>query len=117
MNIALQSILRDLGDHFTYDGFRARLADWDEDFNSDQRSSLRQRLRLLESFMHKDKTKKKSRFAAGQITVVDLTDPFIDHSSACGIFEIVTRLFVRADVGTGKVLVVDEAHKVNHLLI
>jgi len=46
------------------------------------------------------------------LTIVDLTDPFIDASSACSVFEIVTRLFIRADVGTGKLLVVDEAHKV-----
>jgi DNA helicase HerA-like ATPase len=53
-----------------------------------------------------------SRFEAGQLTIIDLSDPFIDPASACGLFEIVTRLFKRADVGTGKVLVVDEAHKV-----
>jgi hypothetical protein len=52
------------------------------------------------------------RFAAGQLTIVDLSDPFIDPASACGLFEIVTRLFVRTEVETGKVLVVDEAHKV-----
>lgn len=56
--------------------------------------------------------RERPRFAAGQLTIVDLTDPFIDPKSACGLFEIVTRLFVRAEVGTGKVLVVDEAHKV-----
>jgi hypothetical protein len=56
-----------------------------------------------------------ARFAEGQMTIVDLSDPFIDAASACGIFEIVTRLFQRADVGTGKVLVVDEAHKVRTL--
>jgi len=34
-----------------------------------------------------------------------------DPASACGLFEVLTRLFVRAEVETGKVLVVDEAHK------
>jgi hypothetical protein len=53
-----------------------------------------------------------SRFSAGQLTIIDLSDPFIDSGSACGIFEIIIRLFVRAEVETGKVLVVDEAHKV-----
>jgi len=42
---------------------------------------------------------------------VDLTDTFIDATSACSLFEIVVRLFVRAEVNTGKVLLVDEAHK------
>lgn len=54
----------------------------------------------------------RARFAKGQLTIVDLTDPFIDPKSACGLFEIAMRLFVRADVNTGKVLLVDEAHKV-----
>lgn len=113
----MQSILRELGDSFTYASFRSRLEEWKKDFNRDQISSLEQRLKLLESFMHKTNSKQPTRFAAGQITVIDLTDPFIDPTSACGLFEIVTRLFVRADVGTGKVLVVDEAHKVSKLLI
>lgn len=69
---------------------------------------------LLTSFMDKNAkgiAPNRSRFAPGQLTIIDLSDPFIDSASACGLFEIITRLFVRADVGTGKVLVVDEAHK------
>lgn len=78
-------------------------------------------MELLESFLEKSPKKKDpdrasdaspTRFAAGQLTIVDLSDPFIDPSSACGFFEILTRLFVRAPMNTGKVLVVDEAHKV-----
>ena len=66
---------------------------------------------LLKTFTSTS-ARERPRFAAGQLTIVDLTDPFIDSKSACGLFEIVTRLFIRADVNTGKVLVVDEAHKV-----
>lgn len=68
---------------------------------------------LLESFMLKPSENLTcKRFQQGQLTIVDLSDPFIDAASACGLFQIITRLFVRADVDTGKVLVVDEAHKV-----
>lgn len=69
---------------------------------------------LLESFMSKDRNREAytKRFAAGQITIVDLSDPFIDPASACSILEAVTRLFVRASVDTGKIIVIDEAHKV-----
>lgn len=85
-------------------------------FNPAQLSGLEQRLALLNSFMAGKKDKKNklkgSRFVSGVLTIVDLSDPFIDPASACGLFEVLTRLFVRADVGTGKVLVVDEAHKV-----
>lgn len=67
---------------------------------------------LLQSFVAPSSYKQKPRFAPGQLTIIDLSDPFIDPAAACGLFEIITRLFVRAEVGTGKVLVVDEAHKV-----
>lgn len=91
-----------------------------ESFNNMQLAGLEQRMALLTSFM-KPNMKPQTRFAESQLTIIDLSDPFIDPASACGLFEIITRLFVRADVGTGKVLVVDEAHKVcilklNHLV-
>ena len=82
-------------------------------FNPAQTAGLEQRLSLLNSFMDTRPSRYPSRFAAGELTIVDLSDPFIDPGSACGLFEILTRFFARADVGTGKVLVVDEAHKVS----
>jgi hypothetical protein len=91
-----------------------------ESFNPAQLAGLEQRMALLNSFMN-PYINSQTRFAESQLTIIDLSDPFIDPASACGLFEIITRLFVRADVGTGKVLVVDEAHKVrafkfNHLV-
>ena len=83
-------------------------------FSPAQLSGLEQRMALLNSFMDMNANglaPNRSRFAPGQLTIIDLSDPFIDSASACGLFEIITRIFVRADVGTGKVLVVDEAHK------
>ncbi|KAF7981651.1 hypothetical protein HWV62_32760 [Athelia sp. TMB] len=106
------SILRELGEDYTYQKFKETLNVKKKNWNRAQLSGLQQRLALLESFLAKNsRSAKSSRFAAGQITIVDLSDPFIDAGSACGLFEIITRLFVRADVKTGKVLVVDEAHK------
>jgi len=93
----------------------ARLEDCKTSFNPAQLTGLEQRMALLTSFMDPNNmglSQFRPRFAAGQLSIVDLSDPFIDPTSACGLFEIITRLFVRADVGTGKVLVVDEAHKV-----
>ncbi|KAG1874594.1 hypothetical protein DFJ58DRAFT_757835 [Suillus subalutaceus] len=104
------SILRDLGENFTYPEFMRQLDVKKESFNSMQLASLEQRMALLTSFMNPN-MKPQTRFAESQLTIIDLSDPFIDPASACGLFEIITRLFVRADVGTGKVLVVDEAHK------
>ncbi|KAF8992060.1 hypothetical protein BDQ17DRAFT_1370044 [Cyathus striatus] len=110
------SILRRLGENFTYDTFLRELEKSKKDFNPAQIAGVKQRMSLLTSFLDPLTTSKRrhiipSRFAKGQLTIIDLSDPFLDSSSACGLFEIITRLFLRADVGTGKVLVVDEAHK------
>jgi hypothetical protein len=88
-------------------------------FNVAQLTGLEQRLSLLNSFLEPPQNKKKrsNRFSAGQLTIIDLSDPFLDAASACGLFEIIVRLFIRAEVNTGKVLVVDEAHKVGVLLL
>ncbi|KZP24570.1 hypothetical protein FIBSPDRAFT_929773 [Athelia psychrophila] len=109
------SILRDLGEDYTYAKFKKVLEVKKKTWNPAQLSGLDQRLALLESFISKKEPRTRAaaspRFAAGQITIVDLSDPFIDTGSACGLFEVITRLFVRADVNTGRILVVDEAHK------
>lgn len=113
--MSFQSLLRDLGESYTFREFMARLDERKTNFNSAQLTGLEQRMALLTSFMNPNATSTSQdhpRFTAGQLTIIDLSDPFIDPVSACGLFEIITRLFVRADVGTGKVLVVDEAHKV-----
>ncbi|KAJ8523436.1 hypothetical protein ONZ45_g29 [Pleurotus djamor] len=106
------SILRDLGETFSLrsldDELKAR------NFNPAQAAGLDQRLALLRSFMVKGSSRASdvaSRFSAGQLTIIDLSDPFIDPDSASSLFEIIVRLFVRSEVDSGKVLVVDEAHK------
>ncbi|KAF8974343.1 hypothetical protein BDZ97DRAFT_1647459 [Flammula alnicola] len=111
------SILRDLGEQFTFAAFMANLNVSKKNFNPAQLASLEQRLSLLTAFLEPVSPSRKKgklaprRFSAGQLTIIDLSDPFLDAASACGLFEIIVRLFVRANVGTGKVLVVDEAHK------
>lgn len=105
-----QTLLRDLGEEFNYTEFKRQLDIKAKDFNPAQATGFKQRMSLLESFVTQDRT--KSRFKAGQLTIIDLTDPFIDRAGACSLFEIVTRLFMRVKVASGKVLVVDEAHKV-----
>ncbi|PCH41311.1 hypothetical protein WOLCODRAFT_89215 [Wolfiporia cocos MD-104 SS10] len=105
------SILRDLGERFTYSAFKNKLSQCNADFNPAQKAGLKQRMALLEEFVDSSPTADKTRFAEGQLTIIDMSDPYVDPAAACSLFEIITRLFVRADVRTGKVLVVDEAHK------
>lgn len=104
-----------MGESYTYGKFITRLAEKKRDLLPAQLTPLNQRMDLLNSFLEKKNSPVSSaRFAPGQLTIVDLSDPFIDPASACGYFEILTRLFVRANISAGKVLVVDEAHKVSH---
>ncbi|KAI4520458.1 hypothetical protein K525DRAFT_286016 [Schizophyllum commune Loenen D] len=108
------SILRTLGSKFTFSAFKTQLDVHKKTFNPAQLAGLEQRMSILNAFMTvkpKEVAEQQDRFAAGQLTIVDLSDLFIDSGSACCLFEIVNRLFIRADVGTGKVLLVDEAHK------
>lgn len=81
---------------------------------------------LLESLLHYPATGKFGyynkvtsalRFASGQLTIVDLSDRQIDNYNASALFDIVVRNFERADVETGKVLLVDEAHKVTSTFV
>ncbi|KAH9173436.1 hypothetical protein EDB89DRAFT_730085 [Lactarius sanguifluus] len=117
------SILRELGDDYTYTAFMARIEEQKKDMNPAQKAGLKQRLDLLMTFTQpagKPKSPSKARnistveeqrFASGRVTIIDLSDPFVDSAMAGAIFEICIRLFQRANVDTGKVLVVDEAHK------
>lgn len=110
-------VLRDIdAEDFTYNKFKSSLRK--QKFRPNQISGLNQRMALLESFLGKGSmmTSVQTRFKEGQLTIIDLTDPFIDAGHANGLFDIITRLFERAEVGTGKVLVVDEAHRVGRLL-
>ena len=100
-----------MGEGFRLSKFLTELDNRKRSFNPAQLAGLEQRLALLKTFLSPSRLK-KPRFSPGRLTIVDLTDPFIDATSACSLFEIVVRLFVRAKVDTGKVLLVDEAHKV-----
>lgn len=105
------SILRELGEDYTYEKFLEKLEVQCGEFSKIQRAHLDQRMALLKLFTSTEPNS-RPRFIPGQLTIVDLSDPFIDPKSACGLFEIVTRIFTRADLGkAGKVLLVDEAHK------
>ncbi|KAB2574822.1 hypothetical protein DBV05_g6553 [Lasiodiplodia theobromae] len=101
-----------------------------ERLTPDQKGPMNLRLQLLESFMDVDSSDDNDAdmFSppAGTLTIVDLTDPFIDASSACTLFDICLALFLE-DPNTnptktgpfhpsnpppiGRVIALDEAHK------
>lgn len=51
-------------------------------------------------------------FEAGTLTIVDLSCPFIDESAACAMFDICLALFLEERAGVGRIIALDEAHKV-----
>ncbi|KAF2136015.1 uncharacterized protein K452DRAFT_329901 [Aplosporella prunicola CBS 121167] len=113
---------------FDYTAFKTRLDA--ERFTGDQKGPMSLRLQLLESFLDfcgtqptvpVSKKKKKELVAApaidifkpdaGSLTIVDLTDPFVDASSACTLFDICLALFLEDPSPVGRVIALDEAHK------
>ena len=49
----------------------------------------------------------------GCLTVVDLTAPQLDTSTACILFDICMECYLRNDKAHGRVIALDEAHKVS----
>jgi len=83
-------------------------------FSREQKGPMNMRLDLLKSFMDTTSNKKKNMFAAtpGALTIVDLTDPFIDSATACVLFDICLSLFLESPTNSGRVVALDEGHKV-----
>ena len=55
----------------------------------------------------------KQHFKEGRVTIIDLTDPFINTSAASALFDIALSLYLETSIPSGKLLVLDEAHKVS----
>ena len=80
--------------------------------HKDQLGPLHQRLQLLESFLTLDPSANENIFENGGVTVVDLSCPFVDANMACVLFNIGIGLYLGSSIDGGKVIAVDEAHKV-----
>ena len=108
-----------------YQAFKRRLDL--EAFDTRQNGPLKLRLDLLESFMErppvpgtaisKEKKKQSSTdiwtFNPRSLTIVDLSCPFVDESAACVLFDICLGLFLQNRGTVGRVVALDEAHKVS----
>ena len=125
----VQRILRQMAiqgiTSFDYKHFR-RLLDG-ERLTKDQMSPMNLRFSLLESFMHPDdlpagtntwrpsinSDHSGSLFSLkpGSLTIVDLSDTFIDSSTVCILFDICLSLVKLHRPSSGLVIALDEAHK------
>ena len=86
-----------------------------------QSSPLQLRLDLLESFIAVPKAWDEARSSkgndwtpsAGRLTIVDLSCPFIDTDTACSLFDICVGIFLEQSMEIGRIIALDEAHKVS----
>ncbi|EME49627.1 hypothetical protein DOTSEDRAFT_164177 [Dothistroma septosporum NZE10] len=120
----VQRILREMAmkNTFSYYNFKAKLTQ--EKLTKDQTGPMNLRLGLLESFMAPQDTcalrnqthatrKKKTLFdlSPGSLTIIDLSDTFIDSSTVCTLFDICLGIIKEQRPPSGLALCIDEAHK------
>ncbi|CZT03568.1 uncharacterized protein RAG0_10283 [Rhynchosporium agropyri] len=106
-------VLRDMAsktaEGFDYLEFRRQLDN--AGLDRKQTDFLAQRLDLLESFLDLDGSTQSLGFTAGEITIIDLSCPFMDASTACVLFKVGMGFYLGSDPTVGKIIVLDEAHK------
>jgi hypothetical protein len=108
----VMQVLREMstaGGTFDYKVFKQHLKE--KDFNPAQASMLQMRLDLLESFLDTTNNYPEPHFYPGEITIMDMSCPFVDANTACILFRIGLKLYLQLK-GTSKMVVLDEAHKV-----
>jgi hypothetical protein len=85
-----------------------------ESFDPTQTNMLEMRLNLLESFLDLTDTAPQPDYVPGEITIIDLSDAFISPSTACILFKLGLERFLQCET-PGKLVVLDEAHKVCYI--
>ncbi|KAL4879905.1 hypothetical protein BJY04DRAFT_219710 [Aspergillus karnatakaensis] len=105
----LRQMAMERGGYFDYSNFRVRLNALKLDRS--QTPFLYQRLDLLDSYLDITGKAPDEYFVDGGITILDLSCPFVDQSTACILFRIAIELFLQAQPSSGKMIVADEAHK------
>ncbi|PVF93461.1 hypothetical protein CPB86DRAFT_801212 [Serendipita vermifera] len=120
------SILREMGsDKFDYKDFKKRVTE--KGFNQGQNMMLQLRFDLLDSFLKGKEADISSYFKAGRLITIDLSDPFVNGTTATMLFDICLGMFIEWKVSVGKLIgtpfvsfsfllvsletVLDEAHK------
>jgi hypothetical protein len=116
----LDKILRDTAKErggrpgFDYTDFKKRL--YGAGFTAQQLGPLELRLQLLEEFLDQSKAASDYNSAfdngKGSLTVVDLSCPFVGENDACALFSICLSLFLERRNTGGRIIALDEAHKV-----
>ena len=95
------------------DYFAFKKALQDCKFNGDQLNMLQLRLDLLESFLDMNGNAQQPTFRPGEITIMDMSCPFVDANTACLLFKLGLDLYNASGV-PGKMVILDEAHKCSY---
>jgi hypothetical protein len=85
-------------------------------FSPDQKQPLQIRLNVLESFLDLRGTAAQPTYAPGEVTIMDLSDGTLSSSTACVLFKLGMDDYLKSSA-KGKMVVLDEAHKVRLLFI
>lgn len=125
----LREMAREAGDTpgLRYSAFKSRIEA--EKLLPGQAQPLKMRLQLLESFLatqdqNQNNGQQKQKFKArkqppvwkfdpGSLTIVDLSCPFVAENDACALFNICLSLFLEDRSSNGRIIALDEAHKVS----
>ncbi|KAF8637208.1 hypothetical protein AX16_010867 [Volvariella volvacea WC 439] len=96
---------------FSYEELRKKMKERSLPLTNKQMLELR--LTLLDSCLNGGSTTNSvsTYFEPGHLTIIDLSSPFVDSSSACSFFDLILWMFLEKDINTGKLIVLDEAHK------
>lgn len=102
-----------------YRDFTSRLHT--QGFSRQQNAPLNLRLQLLESFLADKMQSRESstllddifKSSQGTLTIVDLSCPFVNGNDACALFTICLSIFMEYRAECGRIVAIDEAHKVN----
>lgn len=102
---------------FNYEDFRQRLACLA--LTKDQTAPLMLRLQLLQSFLlEADQTEVNQAvfretwtFKPETLTIIDLSDRFVNETDACALFSICLKLFMADWQSNPRIIALDEAHK------
>ena len=110
-------ILRDMATastRFDYNEFKQRISM--TRFEPMQQNHLDIRLGVLESFLDLTGTfHNEMVFKPGEITIMDMSCPFVDVNTACIMFRCGLQHYLQSQA-SGKLVVLDEAHKVSKSL-
>ncbi|KAK5999534.1 hypothetical protein QM012_005387 [Aureobasidium pullulans] len=118
----IMRILREMaitGVPFSYATFKDNLDK--EGLQPGQKVMMEMRLNLLQSFLDpscivasKKASSKKTDLlttSPGTLTIVDLSDPFLDAGTTCTLFDILLSVFLTSRPDSGLLVCLDEAHK------